>query len=814
VAGCKHANNTAPCPDGNACNGDEVCVAGVCKAGVAVVCSALDQCHDVGVCDKATGKCSNPAKGDGVGCSDGDACTVGDACGGGLCKGKAVNCDDANVCTDDSCDKVTGCVNLPNSVTCEDGDACSIGDSCSGGKCKAGYSALPGMSVLGGTGQDAFLAVAAHDNGAIAVGRTTAAGAGAKNFWIVDFDQKGDVSWQKSWGGSQNDEAVAVVAVADGFVVAGKAEAEEKIGGATGIWSLVKFSPDGNLIWTRWYGTNWGSGPSDQTPRAASSVAGGFALAGEMQVSGHGNDMALMRTDNQGGQQWMRTYGGSGYENARGLLPLSDGYLLVGETDSKGAGLGDGWVVRTDPSGTEMWNRTYGYSGHEWFMGAAAAKGGYVLAGATYSIGSGLADVWLVRTDEVGVPLWERTYGGSAKDHSFAILGVGDTFALSAQSESYGAGGYDAWLILLDGNGNLQKTTVLGTSQDDRAAALGIYKNGFMFSGFWGMAADSTSKGWLLRTDFFQNMKCSDSGPCSAKLLSDCDDKNPCTADLCDAAHNGCYHTNLPDWSPCGTGLVCDGSGVCGDVKATKGMAFIPAGTFKMGCVPGDTKCNSDEEPQHNVTLDAFYMDVDLVTVAKYKACVGAGKCTSQPTHPYSTYSTNVQSAMAQHPVTFVTWSMSVAYCKNALEYGGRGALPTEAQWEKAARGGLVDMMYPWGIDEPTTEPGLKNTVCMFAGCGGAATTCPVTTSSPNGYGLRDMVGNAWTWIADWYVYDYYATSPVSNPIGPVTGGGRVTRGPGCASSPLGFVASRRHSMAPSCSDCESSSFRCARPYP
>src|SRR5439155_21273300 len=103
-----------------------------------VVCAPLDQCHSAGICDPATGICSNPAL-DGTPCDDGDACTTEDTCSNGACVGgPPPNCDDGNICTDDSCDPATGCVHTNNAAPCDDGNVCTSGDTCADGVCNPG----------------------------------------------------------------------------------------------------------------------------------------------------------------------------------------------------------------------------------------------------------------------------------------------------------------------------------------------------------------------------------------------------------------------------------------------------------------------------------------------------------------------------------------------------------------------------------------------------------------------------------------------------------------------------------------------------
>ncbi len=135
ATGCVHTNNSAPCNDGNACTTNDACSGGLCVGGPALNCDDSNPCTDDS-CNPATGcvNSNNTAP-----CSDGNACTTNDACSGGLCAGgPALNCDDSNPCTDDSCNPATGCVHTNNTAPCDDGSACTTNDTCSGGLCVGG----------------------------------------------------------------------------------------------------------------------------------------------------------------------------------------------------------------------------------------------------------------------------------------------------------------------------------------------------------------------------------------------------------------------------------------------------------------------------------------------------------------------------------------------------------------------------------------------------------------------------------------------------------------------------------------------------
>jgi formylglycine-generating enzyme required for sulfatase activity len=174
-------------------------------------------------------------------------------------------------------------------------------------------------------------------------------------------------------------------------------------------------------------------------------------------------------------------------------------------------------------------------------------------------------------------------------------------------------------------------------------------------------------------------------------------------------------------------------------------MILIPAGPFTMG---SDTN-QAAARPAHTVTLDDFYIDKYEVTNEQYLVCVEEGSC------PTGGGSRLRNPNWIGHPVMDVTWYDAQRFC----EWRG-GRLPTEAEWEKAARG-TDERTFPWGEDAVTCE------LVRYGACGWM--TAPVG-SHPKGvspYGVHDMAGNAWEWTADWYLQKYYEQSPAENPTGP-----------------------------------------------
>ena len=188
-------------------------------------------------------------------------------------------------------------------------------------------------------------------------------------------------------------------------------------------------------------------------------------------------------------------------------------------------------------------------------------------------------------------------------------------------------------------------------------------------------------------------------------------------------------------------------------------MVYVPEGEFLMG----DTR-SEDSSPPHLVYLDAYWIDQTDVTNDMYARCVQAGKC-SFHVQQASTDIHFDEPTYANDPVVYISWFEAAEYCQWA-----RRRLPTEAEWEKAARG-VNKRLYPWGNSSP--ESSLLN-FDNFIG-----DTTPVDTyllgASP--YGALDMAGNVRQWVADWYGLNYYQDSTRKNPIGPISGEMRVLRG-------------------------------------
>lgn len=233
------------------------------------------------------------------------------------------------------------------------------------------------------------------------------------------------------------------------------------------------------------------------------------------------------------------------------------------------------------------------------------------------------------------------------------------------------------------------------------------------------------------------------------------------------------------------------------EAEEPEGMVSIPGGTFELGSVSGG---EAGEPPGRRVTLSSYWMDRTEVTVSAYGECVRAGRCRTPTTGQYYNWG---ESGREEHPVNGVSWDDAATYCGWA---GKR--LPTEAEWEYGARGS-TNWLYPWGNSEPSDARLRWSGGCGSGGCAGASTAVGSHAAGRSPFGLEDMSGNVWEWVADRYAP--YEGGEVTGPSGPSGEQHRVVRGGSWSDLTPGWVGSVHRGKHVAGYRGSNVGFRCAR---
>lgn len=262
----------------------------------------------------------------------------------------------------------------------------------------------------------------------------------SSDFLLIKTDSKGYQQWKKTFGGNEDEWAFSIQQTSDGGYILGG------ITKKTGSWDywLVKTNLNGNKLWDKAFG-----GTDDEWLYSVQQTTdNGYILAGA-----NPNDCWLIKTDSDGNRQWDKVFGGNGDDYAYSVQQTIDGgYIFAGGTESHGAGYMDFWLVKIDSNGNEQWNKTFG--GFCLDMGQSVKQtsdSGYIVAGMTKCYGVGGFDVWLVKTDSNGNKQWDKTFGGIRDDGAQSIQQTSDDgYIIFGETNSYGAGEKDFWLIKVE----------------------------------------------------------------------------------------------------------------------------------------------------------------------------------------------------------------------------------------------------------------------------------------------------------------------------------------------------------------------------
>ncbi|NQU05830.1 MAG: T9SS type A sorting domain-containing protein [Calditrichaeota bacterium] len=309
-----------------------------------------------------------------------------------------------------------------------------------------------------------------------------------------------DSLWSSRFGGRNGDYCYSMIRTDEGdFILAGTTRSFGA--GRYDMW-LIKIDADGDSLWSQTYGGE----SNDECYSMIKTEDGGYALAGCTRSTGNGiQNVLIVKTSVDGDSLWSRTFGGRNYQECRSIIQTVDGgYVLVGNTSSFGSGAYDVWVVRINVDGDSLWSRTYGGENSDYGMSVIQTDdGGYLIAGKTRSFGAGSMDMWLIKINAEGDSLWSRTYGGEGLDYGKSVIKtLDDCYVFVGGTQSFGAGGADAYLVKIDAEGDSLWSRTLGDGIHDWCNVI-IRRDdgGFVLAGSTDSFGAGGSDMWIIRTD-------------------------------------------------------------------------------------------------------------------------------------------------------------------------------------------------------------------------------------------------------------------------------------------------------------------------
>ncbi len=318
--------------------------------------------------------------------------------------------------------------------------------------------------------------------------------------------QPPDTLWTRTFGGTNIDICHDVRQTADGgFILTGYTRSSGPSG--RNVW-LVKTDPSGAAEWNYAFGGN----SDDEGHSVWQTSDGGYIAAGLTSSFGAGGkDVWLVKTDAAGNEDWTRTFGGASDDEAYAVQETDDGGLIVaGVTSSFGAGSRDVWLIKTDAAGAPIWTRTLGGYGSDgaWSVSQTSDRG-FILSGWTFSHGPGyLGNAWLVKTDSLGYLDWHETFGGTEADRGYWVRQTADGgYIMTGYTDSFGAGLYDMLLVKTDSEGTAEwLETFGGSGRDYGNSVVQTADGGYLAAGYtlsYGAGGDDV---WLVRTDADGNL--------------------------------------------------------------------------------------------------------------------------------------------------------------------------------------------------------------------------------------------------------------------------------------------------------------------
>jgi Secretion system C-terminal sorting domain len=380
------------------------------------------------------------------------------------------------------------------------------------------------MKTFGGINEDEGYSVhQTTDGGFIISGSTASFGTGNSDFWLIKTDSNGEITWTKTFGGPSVEYGGTVQQTTDGgYIITGSTYSFGA--GNSDVW-LIKTDSNGDTLWIKTFGGT----AADGGTYVQQTVDGGFVIIGTTNSFGAGNtDYLLMKTDSNGDSLWSKTFGGVYNDVAFSGQQTSDnGFIIAGYTQPLGFENADIWLIKTDSNGDTLWTKTFGSEFNELaYSVQQTSDDGYIITGYIYPGGSIYLDVLLIRTDSNGDTLWTKTFGGSSSEAGQSVIETSDNgFIVCGFTFSFSPlGDEDIWLIKTDSDGNTAWTnTLIGSDSEIGFSIDQTTDDGFIITGSIQQSGNNGKDLLLLRVDSdgqITNVENSGSQPVSSFKLN------------------------------------------------------------------------------------------------------------------------------------------------------------------------------------------------------------------------------------------------------------------------------------------------------
>jgi hypothetical protein len=366
-------------------------------------------------------------------------------------------------------------------------------------------------TTYGGKKEDVGKEINSFSDGSFLLSNETQSfGKGGKDIWLIKIDSNGKIIWESTVGGKTDEYAGSTKLKSDKEIfISGHKLMKNKISFRSLLFLksnnknninafIVKLNYKGKVVWQR---DNF---EDEKSSVPFITVLGkSILIAGQKSTIYNGNGDAWIALLNKDGEKvWEDSFGGRGADGGNDVLGTSDGgYISVGYTNAYGSGKNDVWIIKTDFNGEKQWSRVYGGKLDDYGWGVTESDdGGYVIAGETFSFGSGQSDIYLLKIDSNGNMKWNTTFGGLAEDVAYSVVNSNDGgFIVAAQTKSYGKGGSDGMIVKFDSKGIKQWNRLFGGKGLDYLKSITVDSlKGYILAGGSRSFNDGDNQGWVL----------------------------------------------------------------------------------------------------------------------------------------------------------------------------------------------------------------------------------------------------------------------------------------------------------------------------